>query len=488
MTTKALASTDVVEITSVLTPYPDIDTASPFIWFDVPGLGTLACPDWTYFNDQGLYVFDAIIQRLLYGHRPCNPSELCTPYPCLHSSSVQKGGKLVGKLGSLTHRTAPGIERWSHAVFTRKASMKRERKNSHGAGMFDPIMNAASAVPPSIAVMSVIVPRSLFSVTMFQVPAFQSRAFDALGFRFYTCAKRARLEAERIQQLQNEANQAHIEQLQKENQEQADIARRAKLDTEKAAKIVGELQDQAKQKDEEVKNVQAARDEMEAKWKKGIRPVEWPSQEQYEKIKQQYYKEGKFHLAIAGISGTGKSTLTNAFRGIRDGEEKAAATDIVESTSIVTAYPDPNSSNPFLWFDVPGSGTFSCSDWTRFNNPGLMPSGTISPPISFAPYPTYTSEISFRRHGGCLALGKVVDDARKDYTTKTRDSVRTNLMKNDPPLRSQREPLEDVLVLDEHELWKGILQDAFSRRSEKSYDSMAELMKKTGSGLSGLFS
>ncbi|KAK0216738.1 hypothetical protein EDD85DRAFT_798171 [Armillaria nabsnona] len=59
-------------------------------------------------------------------------------------------------------------------------------------------------------------------------------------------ANRARLEAERIQQLQNEANQAHIEQLRKENHEQADTASRAKLDAEKAAKIVGGLQDQAK--------------------------------------------------------------------------------------------------------------------------------------------------------------------------------------------------------------------------------------------------
>ena len=39
-----------------------------------------------------------------------------------------------------------------------------------------------------------------------------------------------------------------------------------------------------------MKNVQAARDEIEAKWKKGIRPVEWSSQEEYEKIKQQYYR------------------------------------------------------------------------------------------------------------------------------------------------------------------------------------------------------
>ncbi|KAK0434281.1 interferon-inducible GTPase-domain-containing protein [Armillaria borealis] len=343
-------------------------------------------------------------------------------------------------------------------------------------------------------------------------------------------ANRARLEAERIQQLQNEANQAHIEQLRKENQEQVDIASRAKLDAEKAAKIVGELQDQAKQKDEEVKNIQAARDEMEAKWKKGIRPVEWPSEEQYEKIKQQYYKEGKFHLAIAGISGTGKSTLINAFRGIWDGEEKAAATDVVESTSIVTAYPDPNPSNPFLWFDVPGSGTLSCSDWTYFNNQGLFifdaiivlfndrftaTDAAILKNAERYNIPTYIVRSKSDIHVGNLVQktrrvpgarrepAKALDDARKEYMTKTRDSVRTNLMKNDPPLRSQRvytvsrdtftlmireEPLEDSLVLDEHELWKDILQDAFSRRSEKSYGSMAELMRKAGSGLSGLFS
>ncbi|SJK99671.1 uncharacterized protein ARMOST_02982 [Armillaria ostoyae] len=255
-------------------------------------------------------------------------------------------------------------------------------------------------------------------------------------------ANRAMLEAERIQQLQNEANQAHIEQLRKENQEQVDIASRAKLDAEKAAKIVGELQDQAKQKDEEVKNIQAARDEMEAKWKKGIRPVEWPSQE---------------HLTSRGQE-------------------------------------------------------HSCSDWTYFNNQGLFifdaivvlfndrftaTDAAILKNAERYNIPTYIVRSKSDIHvenlvqktrrvpGARRDPAKVLDDARKEYMTKTRDSVRTtNLMKNDPPLRSQRvyailrdsltlmireEPLEDSLVLDEHELWKDILQDAFSRRSEKSY-------------------
>jgi GTPase SAR1 family protein len=33
----------------------------PTVWFDVPGTGTLTIPDWQYFNDQGLYIFDCII-------------------------------------------------------------------------------------------------------------------------------------------------------------------------------------------------------------------------------------------------------------------------------------------------------------------------------------------------------------------------------------------------------------------------------------------
>ncbi|PBK67707.1 hypothetical protein ARMSODRAFT_1005150 [Armillaria solidipes] len=517
--------------------------------------------------------------------------------------------------------------RWSRSVFTRKASMKRERKNSHRAGMFGASSSEATIsfpfTPPilpnsvnkplevpkicqdhycdnapfddifkfarcvtvhqimnatSVRATSSEIPQDgNFGCTSHtlqtllchhvQVPAFQGRAWgfastlavaaipavlglirgnkvkksptlDLMEERFRNereesnrriqqiqnevnqargyieqlqrekreqadLANRARLEAEGIQQLQNEANQAHIEQLRKENQEQADITSRAKLDAEKAAKIVGELQDQTKQKDEEVKNIQAARDEMEAKWKKGIRPVEWPSQEQYEKVKQQYYKEGKFiSLSLESLEPAS----------IWDGEEKVAATDVVESTSIVTAYPDPNPSNPFLWFDVPGSGTLSCSDWTYFNNQGLFifdaiivlfndrftaTDAAILKNAERYNIPTYIVRSKSDIHvenlvqktrrvpGARRDPAKVLDDTRKEYITKTRDSVRTtNLMKNDPPLRSQmvyailrgsltlmirEEPLEDSLVLDEHELWKDILQDAFSRRSEKSY-------------------
>ena len=34
---------------------------SRFVWYDIPGAGTTEVPDWQYFNDQGLFVFDFIV-------------------------------------------------------------------------------------------------------------------------------------------------------------------------------------------------------------------------------------------------------------------------------------------------------------------------------------------------------------------------------------------------------------------------------------------
>ncbi|KAG9317837.1 hypothetical protein JVU11DRAFT_2063 [Chiua virens] len=55
------AAAGVTETTLHLTRYADTNPDSLFVWYDIPGAGTLKCPDWQYFNDQGLYVFDSII-------------------------------------------------------------------------------------------------------------------------------------------------------------------------------------------------------------------------------------------------------------------------------------------------------------------------------------------------------------------------------------------------------------------------------------------
>ncbi|XP_049917915.1 interferon-inducible GTPase 5-like [Epinephelus moara] len=78
-----------------------------------------------------------------------------------------------------------------------------------------------------------------------------------------------------------------------------------------------------------------------------------------EEVIQEYLdKENdiSLNIAVTGESGSGKSTFVNAFRGINNGDERAAPTGPVETTSEATPYPHPNYPNVTLW-DLPGIGT-----------------------------------------------------------------------------------------------------------------------------------
>uniref|UniRef100_H3C684 IRG-type G domain-containing protein n=2 Tax=Tetraodon nigroviridis TaxID=99883 RepID=H3C684_TETNG len=72
------------------------------------------------------------------------------------------------------------------------------------------------------------------------------------------------------------------------------------------------------------------------------------------------------NIAITGESGSGKSSFVNAFRGVDHKDEKAAPTDVVETTAEVIGYPHPNYPNVILW-DLPGIGTtkFPVDDYLK---------------------------------------------------------------------------------------------------------------------------
>ncbi|KAG1735728.1 interferon-inducible GTPase-domain-containing protein [Suillus paluster] len=55
------AATGVTQTTLNLARYGNSNAEYPYVWYDIPGAGTLKIPDWQYFNAQGLYVFDCII-------------------------------------------------------------------------------------------------------------------------------------------------------------------------------------------------------------------------------------------------------------------------------------------------------------------------------------------------------------------------------------------------------------------------------------------
>ncbi|XP_029925700.1 interferon-inducible GTPase 5-like [Myripristis murdjan] len=64
------------------------------------------------------------------------------------------------------------------------------------------------------------------------------------------------------------------------------------------------------------------------------------------------------NIAITGVSGSGKSTFVNAFRGLSNKDDGAAPTGCVETTMEAEPYPHPNYPNVTLW-DLPGIGTTS---------------------------------------------------------------------------------------------------------------------------------
>lgn len=89
---------------------------------------------------------------------------------------------------------------------------------------------------------------------------------------------------------------------------------------QRATQMADEMKEQLRAKDEEIRRIV---EEFEAKWKKGIHLVEWPSREQHEANRRRFYNEEKFHLAINETSGSDKSSSVNAIRGLWDDDEGA---------------------------------------------------------------------------------------------------------------------------------------------------------------------
>ncbi|KAH9832885.1 interferon-inducible GTPase-domain-containing protein, partial [Rhodofomes roseus] len=149
---------------------------------------------------------------------------------------------------------------------------------------------------------------------------------------------------------------------------------RAKAEAE-ARKAQAEQQkaDTARQEaDKRAADARTAREKAEKELRDGIQPIVIPTLAQFRETKLRLqYREGLFHFAIAGNSGSGKSSLINAFRGLRSKDSGAAAVGVVETTSVIARYPDSNPANPFVWYDVPGAGTLSIPDWQYFTDQGL---------------------------------------------------------------------------------------------------------------------
>ncbi|KAL4080554.1 hypothetical protein J3A83DRAFT_4422389 [Scleroderma citrinum] len=116
----------------------------------------------------------------------------------------------------------------------------------------------------------------------------------------------------------------------------------------------------ARQKAEEFTAQQEAKERLtqqksEEGLRKGIHPVILPTTEEL----RGWLAAGSLHLSMPFV------VFPNNHR-------NAARTGVVETTSSIGRYPDPDPKHPFVWYDIPEAGTLAQSDCQYFNNQGLF--------------------------------------------------------------------------------------------------------------------
>ncbi|KIY61690.1 hypothetical protein CYLTODRAFT_495120 [Cylindrobasidium torrendii FP15055 ss-10] len=181
--------------------------------------------------------------------------------------------------------------------------------------------------------------------------------------------ERARIEYEQSLREQQQENTRQAEAALK------DAEQRAKQEHDERMRQV-ELENE-RQREKTARDLKAAEErakKAEADLLAGIRPDKYPTAEELQAIKLRYqYNPRNVHYAIVGSSGTGKSSLINALRGLEGGSEHTAETGTSETTKDVKRYEDPRAGRKgrLWWYDVPGGGTLTIPGADYFNSLGL---------------------------------------------------------------------------------------------------------------------
>jgi chemotaxis protein histidine kinase CheA len=331
----------------------------------------------------------------------------------------------------------------------------------------------------------------------------------------------ARTSSEEAKQRAAEAEEARKrtaavqEQAQKDAQaaqEQARKLQEAANEEKKKATAAQEAANASKKMaEEEVRVANAAKAEAERKLKEGIQPVVTPTPAEVSAAKRKVqYREDLFHFAVAGVAGGGKSSLINAFRGLRNNDTNvgAAATGVTETTLTMARYPDPNAEYPYVWYDIPGAGTLKIPDWQYFNAQGLyvfdciivlfdnrftMTDIAILTNCRRFKIPTYIVRSKADQHIRNIMkdMGYDSDDdesgdqkkrlyqaARQQFIQQTRQSVKDNLENANMPDQRvyivSNEPMLGVVkekrlkkVIDEIELMNDLIGEAQTRRARR---------------------
>ncbi|KZT09285.1 uncharacterized protein LAESUDRAFT_546729 [Laetiporus sulphureus 93-53] len=228
-----------------------------------------------------------------------------------------------------------------------------------------------------------------------------------------------------------------------------------------------------------------------------------PSLVEFKETKRRLgYQEGWFHFAVAGVAGSGKSSLINAVRGLRNNQgTKAAPAGVTETTTAVTRYPDPIL--PVAWYDIPGAGAsdvgnhdayfqkqglyiFDCiivliGDRVTNNDIAILKNCAgyhITAYIVRSKSLQHIRNIANDLDGSGRRTALVLEEARKKYREETCRSVGHNLDKYDLPSRDVYLVDKDTMVevrqgqqpseiQDEVRLLRDLFVETYNRRGSK---------------------
>ncbi|KAG1760712.1 hypothetical protein EDD22DRAFT_954706 [Suillus occidentalis] len=116
------------------------------------------------------------------------------------------------------------------------------------------------------------------------------------------------------------------------------------------------------------------RKDAEASWAQIAELISLAGSDSYGKVKvvNASKEEAERKLKeVVGVAGGGKSSLIDAFRGLRNKDIGSAQTGFTETTLAMARYANPSAEYPYVWYDIPGAGTLKIPDWQYFNARGL---------------------------------------------------------------------------------------------------------------------
>ncbi|KAG9317854.1 interferon-inducible GTPase-domain-containing protein [Chiua virens] len=317
---------------------------------------------------------------------------------------------------------------------------------------------------------------------------------------------RARAERERQEQMRRQAEEERERaRIAEEAAKRAAIAaqeeeeRRRKVREEEMRRAREEqaaAEEAARKAAEEARKAKEEREEVERQLREGIQPVVMPTASELRAAKEKIqYQDGVFHFAIAGVAGSGKSTLINTLCGMSNQDANAAPTGVVETTLEVGRYTNPNHTDQSAWYDVPGSGTLKIPDWQYFNSQGLyvfdciivlfntrftMTDQAILTNCRRFQIPTFIvrskadqhirnlmQEMGYDSDGELETKEGMYKAARDQFIAETHRSVRENLLQAQLP--------DQRVYIVSHKVMLGIVRDKSPKRTIDELDLLRDL-------------